>query len=426
MTKQIIFEDLKIFFFTESQRFEGESSDFPSFFFLKNLLTLNSSGLLYFNACGIFIEDSNVYVVFPKGLVIDLMNESSLIEHVSLMLKVFKKYDLKQNSSLQSENITSEQIEESSTVFNLLDIIEDYLLHGPLVRETTIRELNYKGRIDWRQTISKTTPLISRDTVHYLPPVVKRKVYEKESIIQRIHLRCVADSFYKFGWMYGITSTKEFFDVPALDMDPKEILRLLHAELRMTFFDRDIHVIKLMIRYFEDVSTSKTDNLHSSFVYSLYFHTIFEAMCMEVFNGINASELNIPKPSWHMMDGSIKTTSQIPDVLFIENDELYIIDAKYYDAQYTLPGWGDLVKQHFYGFSFQKQFKQIYNVFLLPGTNNNFLNTLGYSTVPDVQAFKDSTIYAFTVDIKQLMNFYISNNTSFVRMELKNYFKGSV
>lgn len=422
MTKQIVHEDLSIFFFTESERFEGDSTVFPSSFFTKNILTVTPSGLLYFNACGIFIEASGTYVIFPKGLITDEMDEVSLIDHAGLLVQVFRKYNLKQNVSIQSEAVTSKQIEDSSAVFSLLDLLEDYLSHGPLVRETVIRESGYNGRIDWRQTINKTTPLISKDTVHYLPPVIKRKVYERESTIQKIYLRCIADSFRKFGWIYGLGAPEEFFDVPDLDMGEGEMLRLLHAELRMTFFDRDIHVIKLMIRYFEEIHTAKSEKPDSVFMYSLHFHTVFEAMCMSVFNGMNAAEFDIPRPSWHMTDGSIKTTSQIPDILFIEDEELFVLDAKYYDPRYNLPGWGDLVKQHFYGFSFQNRFKRIHNIFLLPGTHDVFSKNLGYSTVPNVQVFKESIIYAVTIDMKKLMNLYLRNTEPGIRLELKNHF----
>ncbi|KDN57495.1 LlaJI family restriction endonuclease [Exiguobacterium sp. AB2] len=418
MTKQIVHEDLSIFFFTESERFEGDGTVFPSSFFTKNILTATPSGLMYFNACGIFIEASSTYVIFPKGLITDEMDEASLIDHAGLLVQVFRKYNLKQNVSIQSEAVTSKQIEDSSAVFSLLDLLEDYLSHGPLVRETVIRESGYNGRIDWRQTINKITPLISKDTVHYLPPVIKRKVYERESMIQKIHLRCVADSFRKFGWIYGLGAPEEFFDVPDLDMGQREILRLLHAELRMTFFDRDIHVIKLMIRYFEEIPTAKSENPDSVFMYSLHFHTVFETMCMSVFNGMNAAEFDIPKPSWHMADGSIKTTSQIPDVLFVEDEELYILDAKYYDYRYTLPGWGDLVKQHFYGFAFEGQYKSIHNIFLLPGAHKEMFDYIGFSIVPMVKVFSESKIYGFTIDCFTLMSLYTTNRFSNSRAEL--------
>lgn len=419
MMKEIVHEDFNMFFFSEGYRFKGDKDGFPSSFIIKNILTTTSSGLLYFNVCGIFIDDKSAYVIFPKGYILDESNEDVLIKHANLLLQVFRKYNLQENTSILSESINSKHVEEAGAVFSLLDLLEDYLSHGPLVRETVIREQGYNGRIDWKKTLSATVPLISGNSIHYLPPIIKRKVYEKESIIQMIHLKCIAEAFYKFGWIFDLESSETFFDTPFLNISIEEIVRILHAELRTTFFDRDIHVIKLMIKYFEETASAKNENKSPVFMYSFYFHTVFEAMCMNFFNGIPASEFNIPKPEWHMSNDSIKTTSQIPDVLFVENEEIFVVDAKYYDHRYTLPGWGDLVKQHFYGFAFKNSYSKINNIFLLPGFHLNTFEYIGFSKVPEIEVFEDSKIYAFTVDCIKLMSYYITNNTKGTRTELK-------
>lgn len=418
MTKEIIHEDFSIFFFVEGDKFKGDKNCFPSSFTLRNIIVVNKSGLLHFNICGIFIDTASAYVVFPKGFIMDDISETVLVKHANLLLQVFKKYNLQENLSVLSEGIDSKKTEDSGAVFSLLDLLEDYLSNGLLVRETIINEKSYNGRIDWKRTISATVPLISGDSIHYLPPIIKRKVYERDSIIQTIHIMCVQEAFYKFGWLFDLDSSENFLNVPSLNISHEEILRILHSELRVTFSDRDIHVIKLMIKYLEETQSTKNENTNTVFLYSFYFHTIFESMCMSFFKGMSASDFDIPKPEWHMKDDSIKTTSQIPDILFIENEEIFVVDAKYYDYRYNLPGWGDLVKQHFYGFSL-KHMSSKNNIFLLPGTHQNTFEYIGYSKVPEIDVFENSKIYAFTVDCIKLMRCYVTNSANNNRLELR-------
>lgn len=412
--KEIDYGNLSIIFWSEGKDVSREKKFFPESFFKNQILTLNSSGNLIFKVCGLFFESNQIYVIFPKEFRITELDDEKLIKNAYLLIQVLQRYNTRKNSSVIKEGISTHEVEESGSIFSLINILKDYISHGNLVREVRKKEFGYSGRVDWRQTIKKSLSYISEDTIHYIPPVITKKFYDRENIIQKIHRKCVAESFEKFGWIFGLDFSDDFYDISDFDISIEEILHILNYELRVTFFDRDIYVIKLMIEYFEEMSSVMQADTDYISIYTFYFQNIFEAMCMDVLSGTTARSLGISKPKWNMKNGDVIETSQIPDVIFVENDELYIVDAKYYSYLNSLPGWGDLVKQHFYGFAFEERYLSVHNLFLLPGTHDEMFEYIGYSDVPDVSVFSDSKIYALTVDCRTLMSLYvtgISNNS---------------
>ena len=90
----------------------------------------------------------------------------------------------------------------------------------------------------------------------------------------------------------------------------------------------------------------------------------------------------MPNPFWQVNDKSIKT-SQIPDVMLRNKNQLYIIDAKYYTLYKNLkglPGWGDLVKQFFYLYTLKDRvdnIREMFNIFVFPGTSNEIIKYYG-------------------------------------------------
>src|SRR5699024_3483350 len=139
----------------------------------------------------------------------------------------------------------------------------------------------------------------------------------------------------------------------------------------------------------------------------------------------------IPAPRWSI-GSNAQVRKQNPDILFKEEDKLYIIDAKYYNVRSNLPGWGDLVKQFFYSHtiigrlnSFSKKeneqktniddseetsnklksFKRIftdlhhiYNIFIFPKTDHDEPDLVSYLGSTEVEDNKElGRIFTFSI-----------------------------
>ena len=101
------------------------------------------------------------------------------------------------------------------------------------------------------------------------------------------------------------------------------------------------------------------------------------------------------------------------------NNNCYIIDAKYYQYGYnlnpqSLPETTSIQKQITYAEEIEKNFKgktdtiinNIYNIFILPYSSNAYLDYIGYafSSWNDLEEKTYHKIYTFLVDLRSLVN----------------------
>ena len=92
----------------------------------------------------------------------------------------------------------------------------------------------------------------------------------------------------------------------------------------------------------------------------------------------------MPKPYW-LINEIKHSTDQIPDILIEKENELIIIDAKYYST-YTgsvnkYPGWESIVKQLYYNLSLKDEYDIIKNIFCMPESMLEDFKYIGKTSV---------------------------------------------
>lgn len=381
-----------------------------------------------FNITGILIVGTTPVVVFPKNYSIPDTYDSKRVE-ASVLLRVLLRYQFEHPSRLEEQDLFLGNDENhNSRIISAIFLIEDYQKYGYLNRKVDLSSAYRTGYIDWPATINKTFPYISHKRPVYLSPIMRSAVIDPSNIIRSIHKFVIADCTRLWGWILGCSPIDHLDPLPC---SLSEAISILEMELTRTFVQRDVNVIKNMIEYLS-YTTGENRSHNLEILATPYFYWVWEAICGYIFdNQYGSLKSIIPQPVWESK--AIKANiTQRPDILFVENNDFYILDAKYYNYHLSLPGWSDVVKQMFYKYTIEKQLhsllgrrligeiKNINNIFILPEDSERDITYLGYVHVKEVDQL--GKIDAFAINTKRAMKAYATRNKADFRSLLINEF----
>lgn len=386
-----------------------------------------------FKIVGTFCIDERPVIVFPKGYDLPVHRDLQ-IQETKVLIRVLLRYRNEMNKSNESSDALWGLDDISSNrIAAAMLLLEDYCQNGYLKRYAECRSSGYKRRTDWPATINKTVPLYSKGNPVYDSPIARWKKNDIHNIVVLAHKYVIQDCFRKWGWLFGYDLIPNAD--PRLPCPISEIILCLKTELRKTYINRDIMVIHQLIQYLS-ASTGKQNSRRLDLFATPYFSFVWEAICGFLFNNSYPKLKKIlPQPIWesNIVSGRI---AQRPDIFYVEGENLYILDAKYYNYHKNLPGWHDVVKQLFYRHSLEAvsgtldyisllpETKKIFNAFILPGDGDDFLY-LGQVYVPKVKDL--GTIKAIVIDQKRAFATYAARVSTayslFLRRKLTEIFQ---
>lgn len=255
--------------------------------------------------------------------------------------------------------------------------------------------------------------------------------FDSGNVLRQIHEFIVGDCASLWGWLLNYDG--EELGVKQLPCPLDEAIDILREELANTFVQREIALLNTMIEYLNALRGVR-DNSKMEFLCTPYFHWIWEAICGYIFdNDYNHLKVYVPSPEWHS-NMFIAGIEQRPDILFHDEDTLYILDAKYYNYHRNVPGWHDVVKQFYYRLTLMKalnsqtakdelaNIRKIENVFVFPGDKEIGVQYLGYVDVKNVDEL--GTVKAYLVDSLMAMRAYALREESDFKMDLITELKG--
>lgn len=397
-------DNLRRYCFVESKEYVLDNYRWiPEKLMLDGNIVTKKERVFSFNLTGFLVHENDIYIIFPKNHKIP-DNYGMLLNHIQTLAGVLLRYQ-NEGSLQEKENDLHGDVDGMvpEGIASSLWIIRDYVEYGFIQRQVQ-RKVYSGSNIDWSRTIKTTHPIITSSGTAYFDPVYRKTSVDYNNMIYFLHRYVVQKSFQKFGWILGYNSFEMESFNNELPCDVELAVYLLNKELDSTFNDREIILIKSLIDFIQgsDRVDQKTtlDTLSTN-----YFHNVWEAMCGFVFqNHYHSLKKYIPKPIWHLHDGSTDSTHQRPDILFVENSMLYILDAKYYNIPKSLPGWYDLVKQFFYGYSLKHKFPKMHNVLIFPDTVLEQIKFFGYVEMHNRAEL--GKVYSVTVDTYTLMKDY--------------------
>jgi len=323
--------------------------------------------------CGLVLSKDEVSVFFPRKYSIDssLMSKN---KSISLLMGAIRKYHNIHNSGLAYFE-DGDRVLGGDSLSLISEILEDYKRNGIYSRRRTIRTRN-TGKPDWKRTISKITPFKSADNLIYLDYHGAKRRYESDCEVARIHAFIVKTLDEEFSVFLESNSVYLHDGIPAPVLKNTEYLLIkLCSELKDVYSDRDIRLLKLLIKYLEqEKGSDETETLFGI----KHFHSVWEYMLGQVLAHTVNLNSKLPIPAYRSKDGNLVSAAakgqRMDTVIKHPSKEIFnVVDAKYYNATSisNSPGWPDLVKQFFYA----KALKLIYpnstvtNSFIFPGTD---------------------------------------------------------
>lgn len=364
---------------------------------------------------GIKCKNGDISINFPLGFDIS-EDDNELRKDIILLIST-----LATNTERKESEVLGQIRKYEETDFPIqayMAIIRDYYVRGYYKEREVLYTVSKKGKINWSRTIKTQKPYVQGNEVYYLDFVTKKNTINENELITLVHKYCVYDSFQKIGWLF----TKNMPAKPKIKLNRKLFISVIKDKLYCTFNDRNKVLFNNMlaiINYKGDVDAS------TNYKYGTYrFEYVWEKMIDKVF-GIENKADYFPKTAWTIKNKSYNNASLEPDTIMILNNNIYVLDAKYYKYGATgrpsdLPESTSINKQITYGeyIAEEEQFRKkhgenmrVYNAFLMPfnapkgkfSTDNELLN-IGEATSEWKKNNKDyERIQGILVDIKYLM-----------------------
>lgn len=297
--------------------------------------------------CGIFSWCEGIDIFLPVNC--SSQHTPSLAAYY--LLQSINKYYVEHN--IGSQFTDSDEIIGGGLLSLIITLHDDYFANGIYVRRERKRAIN-TSKINWSKTISRHTPLPSRDAPIYLDLESSNIRYISNCETAKIHAKVIRDILMTFGTLLrsdSPLSDERLELIPDPIGDYNSQLAHLNKELSMSYSERDISLINLLKKYLEKSDNSSKGAL---IIGTTYFHNMWEKMLNKTLSGLIKFNKKLPVPyyfsgkSYH----EVSEKGQRTDIVIEDQNQKHfaVVDAKYYAAlsPQEAPGWPDLVKQFFY------------------------------------------------------------------------------
>ncbi|WP_430735392.1 LlaJI family restriction endonuclease [Halodesulfovibrio aestuarii] len=372
-----------------------------------------------FSFCGFLSSGDEFFVVLPKEQSIP-NSLTALATKAGLLAQTFRRYSSENNLDEEELRLLGKSgSQHSNRIATALSLLDDYNRNGLLIRDRTVESNSGQGKIHWGRTINKHLPVYQDGAPFYFDTITRNHSRDSKDMIVLLHRYAIQKCRSTFGWILSphFESTKTV--VPSMPCSDSGALHILRNELDNSFRDRDISVINLLISYFSNAASEADKTTICAYGTKKFYH-IWEAVCCTLFNHDRSQMKLVPRPKWvRIVDGvqKIEETVQIPDILFVEKNIRYILDAKYYTHSRSLPGWGDLVKQFYYADTIATDdVKSVRNAMIFPGRHVQLMKYIGYG---EIQNRENKPILAFSLNLFSALKSYTAFSSNGYRNTLE-------
>jgi hypothetical protein len=370
---------------------------------------------------GIIMLDETSCVFLPRSTRPDFQEQQ--LSFASKMLKAVEKYGRESETrvDLNDEGDGAQNLNQLSLIRDLLD---DFRQNGIYARRSDVKKLN-QGKTDWKRTVNRVTPFPNKTNqpIYIDTHCIKRQVFNNGEI-SRIHARVIHQLDFRFSWIVTGNLQPVALELRAFSKPLGSIeyqVSKLNIELTQVYSDRDIRLLKLLVRYLK----AKNGFDPSAFIAGLgRFHYCWEHMLGKVLRFRVDLNSKLPAPAYiDMDDKELPAYEKGMRTDIILHDEgtkrCTVADAKYYSATGVAdaPGWGDIVKQLFYEKALDKLGLDapVNNAFIFPGTERHLkevrikdrLNSTGEKPTY-LSDFKP--IHCFYANPIEVVEHYLSGN----------------
>lgn len=370
------------------------------------------------NKVGIEQPDSNIIDIYlPVGVArTDVENDDNFIYKLINSILPANKKDLELNDNLNNENV------EVWPIYSEIWLVKDYIYHGLYKELEKKYNINIGGKINWKKTINQES-IYYNNSIYY-PKIIYENNKNTYSIITELQKYCL--NMCTVGKFICKLKENNFnLNIIINEETINHYIYILRKELSISFEDHKKQLLNSIINILEYYSSNNITTVNSFITYE--YHYSWEYMISYLF-GNNKSLLKevLPKAEYHINNKEISNfSSLIPDTIFTKDDNVYILDSKYYNYG-NIPATSDVCKQTEYCRTVKNKlknniYKKIFNSFILPKKVEEKHLYIGYANMTsnnEEESYKINIIYLDTLSIINM--FYEGNKFQNIEFLEKN------
>lgn len=336
---------------------------------------------------GVIIFDQNILFSKPK---FDQKNDFNFATILQILKSYFKRSHLRRpftDDIRDPEFGNFEVLREYDALINLRDW---YINHGQYRQEASFT--GTKGRTHWVKTFAKKIPLISHNSTLYHSIVAERRE-SVVNIISELQIGILCRLMER----YGVEISNDLIQAdkttgsaiakwPLDQVDKFYFLQQISLEKRNIYRSDSIQLLNILQEILDSRLSASTNR--PQIFGTTAFYAVWEDACRVMFGNCdeNMEEHMLGQPTWSIKNDVDKNQSfvhiQIPDLMFLQETTLNIIDAKYYfPFPIFRPGAPDIIKQLYYAESLKNVDLKVRSIFLMPAPDSNNMKFLGTATI---------------------------------------------
>lgn len=374
-------------------------------------LYIRSDKKIIFDTVGFQMNKNYTVIVFPKGYSCNTNQINDDLQLIILILKNFKNNNKYSNFNLDIRNNIDE-----SFLYSCFFIYDFWKKNGDYFEYKTKLDKYNISKIDWPNTI-KNSSLLSLE--NYLDIYGVRLLRDYESDFSSIFNDAL---FISINHLKSLITFKNNIKKTKMKsiQESKYIINKIRRE---TFNSSKIELLNHIENIILGTSKFKIDS-NEFFVYTKYFNIIWEQIIAKLLKSEYSTLYDLVPNIFINLTSRYSNSPieyrQIPDILYISNNEVKIVDAKYYDIEHTFPGKDDFLKQFFYDITLKTSLvKRNYMIFC--GNEKNKSLKIGNVKIEKIDSeftqLNEIDLYVF--DTKQAIENYLFHlTTSDYRKEL--------
>ena len=358
---------------------------------------------LIFDTVGFQVSSNLMIVVFPKGY---LYNINHINEDVELLIQLLMK--IKENNNYYGFEYNVQSNIDEAYLYSCLYIYQYWLKNGNYYEFRSKLERKNYSKINWKRTLKSSY------------------VHDQDNLLDIHGFRLFRDYNTDFSELFNlalrssIKSLDKLLTVKNIVINTQEIsiekIKNISNKIRRETFNSDKinllnHIESILLK-----SSTFRVNRDEIYVYTKHFNLVWETIVSKLlksdYSSLSRFVPNIKIDLFFKYDNKIEFR-QIPDILFISENRLNIVDAKYYDVDYTFPSKDDFLKQFFYDITLKTNLnKKNYMIFC--GSINSNLLKIGNVKIENLKGeyshLNEIGLYIF--DTKKAIESFLFNVSS--------------
>jgi hypothetical protein len=393
-------------------------------------LRAQPDGVLRLRLVGVAVTANSVLVSRPAvRWALCEKSISQFVRTLGALLAVYRERSLRRGVSVDSIRRSVHDQRMAQRTARAIELFETlvaltaaYGFHEVESRELASEEY---GRIDWNGTIARSLAMHGRSGVVYPNPRT-HAVCSRVSclgILQAIALQECDKRFGRLMHDADPSAVNLIEEARALVCENMEMTRdasiVVDAAASVGNRDHEHELLSVVTACYEGLAGGRGNDELASLWGTTAFNLVWEDVCRFAAGVGDPPTLRRSEPVYNIRGRTFETVPQRPDLVFEEQDSLFLCDAKYYPLfPATFPGLEDVRKQVFYGLS--SHMSSVVLSFLLPGRVEGIVERVG-SVRMESNGKTDARfgeVHCLLVDWEELCSVYVGRRPRFAMRAL--------